>query len=460
MPHTPLHRTNIPLFQRRERIPETNYFKNTPLTNYDPAIGGPRQYNFLNTPVGEGLLGAASDIAEGASYLGEGIGTGVNIGRKFFKQNVVNPFAELFVDPNLARTPDTLGGMIDANERAANRLDTTFDKPQPGGALGPEFAEFSNIRKMTNSDLTKSVIDGTSNLITNLDEKYPSPDGSPYTNILDAQSDFVLSLTENKEIKNQLNNSSQDEVTQTINEVPLFNQTVTNASANLSNAVNATDKTEEGWQSGITNGINNFINRLSDPGFQVALSMHMEAKGGGDITDVLFAGMKASNKAKNAMFQSQKNELELLKLGVQIGNLQKPKEASKADIGAISSILKAKGGQFELSDGDAALAAPIIAGRVEVLQAMGMDQGTAIQQAIQEAVQSGQLKGQDTASGFSKFTSFLPGIQSRGSFDLNAPGAYNPGSTNIPQITTQDEYDALPSGSVYSDINGLIYTKP
>ena len=33
-------------------------------------------------------------------------------------------------------------------------------------------------------------------------------------------------------------------------------------------------------------------------------------------------------------------------------------------------------------------------------------------------------------------------------------------STNIPQVTGQDEYDALPSGSVYSDINGLIYTKP
>jgi hypothetical protein len=428
----------------------------------EPGMTGASTYLGATNPIREDQItymknpnlpsGLAADLALSYGNTAEALGTGYNMIGKY----ITDPLIQNIVEPAVsyaAGTPvDIARGFEDA--------DTKFDPVVPG-AVGDQVPSLSSYISKSidqkgeyNQDKATGKFSNTT-VEDKLKEQHYAQKAKDWEEIGDwGKSVWGAMFPDAKEKDKTQSNTSAVIATGT------NNPALVEATSQLSNAVDNTDKTEEGWQSGITNGINNFINRLGDPGFQTALAMHMEARGGGDITDVLFAGVNASNKAKSAMFQSQKNELELMKLQVQIGNLQKPKEASKADIGAITSILTASDGQFELSKGDAALAAPIIAGRVEVLQGMGMDQGTAIQQAIQEAVQSGQLKGQDTASGLSKFFSFLPGTQSRGSFDLNAPSAYNPGSTNIPLVTNEDERNALPSGSLYQDINGLIYTKP
>jgi hypothetical protein len=47
----------------------------------------------------------------------------------------------------------------------------------------------------------------------------------------------------------------------------------------------------------------------------------MEAKNGGDATDVLFAGVKQTNKSKEALMQGQMNELKLLTAQLSLANL-------------------------------------------------------------------------------------------------------------------------------------------
>ena len=384
-------------------------------------------YQFWNTPVGGSLIGTASDVAEGANYVTEGLGTGLNIARKFTKENIVNPLAELFVDPAQKRAEGTLGGVIDANALAAQNLDTTYDIPQAGGPLGPDFGEFSNIRAITNSDLTKSILDSTQNLIADLDEKYPSSDGSAYANVLDPKSNQAFAITENKEVQNQLSNSSQTEVSQSINEIPIFNQDVSDASSTLANALDSKKEIDmsdpdekQTWQSRVNNGINGFMDRLGDPGFQTALAMHMEAKNGGDATDVLFAGVKQTNKSKEALFQSQLNELKMeqtlldmekTQLGMQktqLGMIE-PKTPSKETTNLISQALQ--GGKYNLKEGTANAAAGAIAQTVE--QYRVNNPNTPVQELINAAIQTEEMSGrltQDPGGAFGWFN--------RGTYDV------------------------------------------
>jgi len=404
-------------------------------------------YDFWGSKLGGGLIGTASDIAEGVGYLGEGLKTGYNYGQLATDKFINKPIADLLVDPS-GTMPGSLRTTEEIDKDIAN-LDTTFDKPQAGGALGSDFAEYSNVRKVDWSNLTKNIMESDTwkGMYEAADELYPETDLK-------------------KDIPT-LTDSSQTEVSQSINEIPIFNQDVSDASSTLANALDSKKEIDmsdpdekQTWQSRVNNGINGFMDRLGDPGFQTALAMHMEAKNGGDATDVLFAGVKTNTKVQSAMMQSRMNELNMQLLETKIADNLRPEEPSKADLAMVTGILTGKGGEFELSQGDAAVAAPLIASLAEAYIKAGYDQGTATQAAIAEYKQSGQLKGQDTAAWYWKALSFLPGTQSRGSFNLSSPTSYNPGASNVTRVTTNEEYNALPSGTAYIDINGITGIKP
>tara|TARA_Y100001972_G_scaffold129206_1_gene195211 strand:+ start:3254 stop:4585 length:1332 start_codon:yes stop_codon:yes gene_type:complete len=384
MPHTPLHRTNIPLFQRRERIPGTNYFLNNQPPNYDPNIGGPRKYDFFSSKLGEGLLGAASDIAEGVGYLGEGLKTGYNYGQYATDKFINKPAAYLLQDP-YGIMPGSLRSVEEIDKDMSN-YDITFDKPRPGGALGPDFAEFSNIRAMADSDLAESVINNTQNFMADLKEEYPSSGGNAYAKVLDPKSDIntFSKGSDQPTITEMVKETNDPDLIQKSDD--LSKQTV------QKDNIDTTNKEEKkGWLSGLQTGINNFVDRLDEPGFQTALAMHMEAKGGGDITDVLFAGVKMSNKAKSAAFTSHMNELKLQEMQLNIASkgkkLATPTQATDSMKGIVKSLLA----QYELKrPGLLEGATATISSRAMEYVDAGMSEIDAAQKAMQDA--SGALE--------------------------------------------------------------------
>jgi len=136
------------------------------------------------------------------------------------------------------------------------------------------------------------------------------------------------------------------------------------------------------------------MDKLDTPGFQTALAMHMEAKNGGDVTSVLFEGMKVKKKSKQDALAAHVNNLKVAKAELEIvGLYQKLGEADKPSkelITAATSLFS--GGEYDFGNqaASAAYAMSSLAMGIKKNNP-GMDDFSALQLAI-STVPKGTLK--------------------------------------------------------------------
>tara|TARA_Y100000356_G_scaffold134098_1_gene142589 strand:+ start:377 stop:1303 length:927 start_codon:yes stop_codon:yes gene_type:complete len=88
------------------------------------------------------------------------------------------------------------------------------------------------------------------------------------------------------------------------------NTDISDLSNELSGTLMSTNK-DDGFFSSLGNIANKFSESLSNPGVYEALMMHQAAKGGGDFTDILLAGVKARKETTENLFKSAYNNARL-----------------------------------------------------------------------------------------------------------------------------------------------------
>ena len=167
---------------------------------------------------------------------------------------------------------------------------------------------------------------------------------------------------------------------------------ISNASSILTDAVTTKDKTKTDK---ITGALNGFMDKLDSPGFQTALAMHMEAKNGGDITSVLFEGMKVKKKAKEDAMTAHKNNLIVKKAEFEIIDLinkaGKPEPASKNLTALATSFLTS--GKYDLRSSDQATAVFTLTDYAKKLQTVNnrLTESEAFMEAVRIADKAGAL---------------------------------------------------------------------
>jgi len=292
----------------------------------------PQGYNFMSSPLGVATRGLVGDVERVSKYGVEGGKTLLNKGLNFIADKVAVPVSNFLADEQ-GRTPQLGGGYKIGNEKeirdAMEKRDTTFDKPslstnaEETSLLGGWAKSTVNflapyMQKLVDlPPLDPEVIRGKKTIIENFDKD------------IDA---------------GKLTNASQSDVTTVITEANKFTDStgdITAASNLLTEAV-GTDKKSEGYLDKLNSGIDTFLNDLDNPGFQVALAMHMEAKNGGDITSVLFEGMKVKKKAKKDALAAHANNLAVSKAELEIvslfNKLNSPDKPSKEFIAYATSM--------------------------------------------------------------------------------------------------------------------------
>jgi hypothetical protein len=162
------------------------------------------------------------------------------------------------------------------------------------------------------------------------------------------------------------------------------------------------------WYENIGNITQNFLNNLEDPTFQKVLAMHVEAKGGGDVTDVLQAGIKTSTKLTNALLEAKKNELTFTKANLDIintlsgiGNVDPP---STSLLKTATSILDKNPYDLGNQVSEAAFALSSMAKALQVQNPnLYPDEYSALTAAIQLAESSGGITKDNWISWGGKF---------------------------------------------------------
>lgn len=92
--------------------------------------------------------------------------------------------------------------------------------------------------------------------------------------------------------------------------------------ARRSEKTDITDTTDkQKWYQNIGGIVQNFLDNLDDPTFQTVLKMHTEARDGGDVVDVLQAGVTHKQKVTDALLQAKANESSLVKQNLGIIDL-------------------------------------------------------------------------------------------------------------------------------------------
>jgi hypothetical protein len=292
---------------------------------------------FMDTPAGSFARGLVSDIYAGGKNLQEGFKTNINQAQDLTAKYITEPIIGFVSDEE---GKSIIPGVTRSGiENIRKDLDTTVDvteTPLPDDSL---YKRASNWAKDTFNYLGNvNASDALKNLAND------SPDIVP----------GIITDQFNKDVDaGKLTDASQSDVTNVItkaSEITNSKGQIIPASNSLTEAV-GTDKKSEGYLDKLNSGIDTFLNDLDNPGFQVALAMHMEAKNGGDITSVLFEGMKVKKKAKKDALAAHANNLAVSKAELQIlklyQDLNKADEPSKNLINAATTLMEK---QYELGD--------------------------------------------------------------------------------------------------------------
>ena len=401
-------------------------------------------YDFWSSKLGGGLIGAASDIAEGADYLKKGYDYGQLATDKFINK----PIAKLLEDP-YGSMPFSLRT---TEEIQQDIEDTKIHEVQPGGALGADFAEYSNIRRW----IPGSEEYEADKALGKFDQGYTTKE-----DILKKQH-YDQRTKDWEEIKSgkvwetlfgkvDTKDKTQENATTIIQDGTGINYDAAKASGHLGTALDS-DK-DDTWQSRVNSGLNSFLERLGNPGFQAALTMHMEAKNGGDATDVLFAGVKQTNISNKALMQGQMNEIKLLTAKLTLANLVKGMGTAEPPTTNMKAIVGGLIQGYDLQEQHNPATIAISNYAMQLKLDNNLSDNEAALQAVQLAKDSKSL---EPDRWFDQFA--IWGDYGGGEFDMQklveqAPTAYNPGASGITQVTTQEQYDALPSGTAYLDTN-------
>ncbi|BAQ89460.1 hypothetical protein [uncultured Mediterranean phage uvMED] len=290
-------------------------------------------YSFLDSPLGTGTLGLVSDVERVSKYGVEAGKTGFNKIGNVFDQYITKPISTLYTDTS-GRTPNITDNLKLINQQQIDERikgrDVTFDKPNLVINEGSLFGDWAKSTANFLAPYLQKAVD------------LPPIDPDSITNIFEKDID-----------SGKIQNSTQTDVNSIINATSVAtnsNGTISSASNQLTEAM-GTDKKTEGFLDKLNSGIDTFLNDLDKPGFQTALAMHMEAKNGGDITSVLFEGMKVKKKAKKDALAAHANNLAVSKAELQIlklyQDLNKADEPSKNLINAATTLMEK---QYELGD--------------------------------------------------------------------------------------------------------------
>lgn len=350
-----------------------------------------KRAKFMDTPAGSAARGLVSDAYTGGANILEGIGTGYNNLASGMAEYITKPVVGFFSDQqgNSMIPGLSLGGITEAQKN----LDTTFDlvkQPLPEDSLVGGYA--NNLMTFVGNKIN-SMSDKLEKGGYLTDQGFTSKVfGEEVINKLDA--DIDAGKTTN------LEQSDVSKIMAATSQATQGTGEIANASAALTEAV-TTDKKSTGFLDKLNSSIDTFLNDLDTPGFQTALAMHMEAKNGGDITSVLFEGMKVQKRAQQDLLKShadnlklQKVELEILSLYDKLGETDKP---SKELIAGATALFSGK--PYKLGDqaGGAAYAMSALAMGIKK-DNPGMDDFTALQLAI-----STVPEGTITKDGWSPF---------------------------------------------------------
>ena len=284
----------------------------------------PKGYNFMSTPLGEATRGLVGDVERVAKYGIEGGKTLLNKGINAIGENVAIPISNFLADEQ-GRTPQLGGGLKIGTEKEIRaemeKRDTTFDKP----SLSTNAEESSLIGGWAKS--TANFLAPYMQKVVDLPPLDPEAIRSKFEKDVDA---------------GKLTDASQSDVNTIINGTSKATNSTGEISAVsnlLTEAIGTKDDTKTDK---LTGAINGFMDKLDTPGFQTALAMHMEAKNGGDVTSVLFEGMKVKKKAKKDALAAHANNLAVSKAELEIislfNKLDTPDKPSKEFIAYATSM--------------------------------------------------------------------------------------------------------------------------
>jgi len=257
----------------------------------------------------------------------------LNKGLNFIADKVAVPVSNILADEQ-GRTPQLGGGLKIGTEEEIRaemeKRDSTFDKP----SLSTNAEESSLI-----GGWAKSTANFLAPYVQGIVDLPPLDPG-------------VITDKFNKDVDaGKLFDASQSDVNTIINGTSKATNSTGEISAVsnlLTEAIGTKDDTKTDK---LTGAINGFMDKLDTPGFQTALAMHMEAKNGGDVTSVLFEGMKVKKKAKQDALAAHVNNLAVCKAELEIlklyQDLNKADEPSKNLINAATTLMEK---QYELGD--------------------------------------------------------------------------------------------------------------
>ena len=110
------------------------------------------------------------------------------------------------------------------------------------------------------------------------------------------------------------------------------NTEIGSLSENLAATLDAGSKKDEGFFGKLSGVVSQFSDNIGKPGFMEALVMHNTALKGGDITDILLAGVKVRNKTKDRLFKAAYNNAQLDYLKERTEALKNPKAAATKQV--------------------------------------------------------------------------------------------------------------------------------
>tara|TARA_R110000796_G_scaffold153912_3_gene270487 strand:- start:83 stop:1252 length:1170 start_codon:yes stop_codon:yes gene_type:complete len=110
------------------------------------------------------------------------------------------------------------------------------------------------------------------------------------------------------------------------------NTEIGSLSENLAATLDAGSKKDEGFFGKLSGVVSQFSDNIGKPGFMEALVMHNTALKGGDITDILLAGVKVRNKTKDRLFKAAYNNAQLDYLKERTEASKNPKAAATKQV--------------------------------------------------------------------------------------------------------------------------------
>jgi hypothetical protein len=110
------------------------------------------------------------------------------------------------------------------------------------------------------------------------------------------------------------------------------NTEIGSLSENLAATLDSGSKKDEGFFGKLSGVVSQFSDNIGKPGFMEALVMHNTALKGGDITDVLLAGVKVRNQTKDRLFKAAYNNAQLDYLKERTEALKNPKAAATKQV--------------------------------------------------------------------------------------------------------------------------------